>query len=67
MSQPRKKKQRKRRLPADVWKPPSHEVMEIIFGKRIMAEVDRIVAERSVEPDDLSRNKGNTLSCPGVT
>ena len=28
-----------------------HEVMEILFGKRVMKKVDAIVAERSKEPD----------------
>ena len=42
--QPKKKK---RKLPKDILERPDHEVMEKIFGKRVMKEVDRIVQERS--------------------
>ena len=33
------------KLPKDIADRPSHEVMELIFGKRIMRELDRVLEE----------------------
>ena len=38
---------KKRKLPRDITERPDHEVMEILFGKRVMKKVDALVAERS--------------------
>ena len=34
-------------MPKDATKLPPHDFMEQVFGKRIMEEVDKVVAERS--------------------
>ena len=47
-----KPKKKKRKLPKDILERPDHEVMEKIFGKRVMKEVDRIVQERSQDIDN---------------
>ena len=46
---------RKRRLPKNVAELPGHEAIERIFGKRVMKQVDALVAERSDEPEDVER------------
>ena len=49
---PRKKK---RKLPKDALERNDHDLMECIFGKRIMKEVDKVVEERSKDdsrPED---------------
>ena len=38
-----KKPKRKRTVPRNIVEKTDHEVMEVIFGKRIMREVDKIV------------------------
>ena len=43
-----------RRLPKDIADRPGREIMERIFGKRIMLEVDAIVSERSQDVEDKS-------------
>ncbi len=48
---------RKRKLPEDALERDDHDFMECIFGKHIMKEVDKVVAERSKDDeskDDLS-------------
>ena len=52
-------KKRKRRLPKNATELPAHDLMERIFGKRIMKEVDRIVAERSDDAEKPLKGKGN--------
>ena len=37
-------------MPKDAVKRPGRDLMECIFGKRIMKEVDKVVAERSESP-----------------
>ena len=39
------KKKRRRKLPKDITSRPDSEVIEIIFGKRVKKELDRIVKE----------------------
>ncbi|MCY4489696.1 MAG: hypothetical protein OXF11_21660 [Deltaproteobacteria bacterium] len=48
MAQPSNEK----KLPKDLLKRGDHDIMEHLFGKRIMKEVDKIVAERSQEDDN---------------
>jgi len=48
------KPKKKRKLPKDIAERPDHEIMERLFGKRVMKKVDALVAERSEEPE----NKG---------
>ena len=48
---PRKKK---RKLPKNIADRPSHEVMERIFGKRIMREVDSLIDKQGVEKKVLT-------------
>ena len=45
MAHPSKKKQ----LPSDILEYDDHDLMESIFGKEVMVEVDKIVEERSKE------------------
>ena len=52
MAQAPKKKDQ---LPKDIMERPDHEIMEKLFGKRVMKKVDAIVAERSEDPE----NKGD--------
>ena len=47
-----------RRLPKNIAERPGHEIMERIFGKRVMREVDSLVAERSQD----SEKKGDNLT-----
>lgn len=49
------KPKKKRKLPKDIAERPDREVMERLFGKRVMKKLDEIVAERSEEPE----NKGD--------
>ena len=49
------KPKKKRKLPKDIMERSDHEVMEKLFGKRVMKKVDAIVAERSEDP----ANKGD--------
>ena len=44
MTQTPKKKDK---LPKDIAERPDHEIMEKLFGKRVMKKVDALVAERS--------------------
>ena len=50
-----KSKPKKRKLPKDITERSDHEIMEKLFGKRVMKKVDELVAERSEEPE----NKGD--------
>ena len=43
---------KKRKLPKDIAERPDHEIMEKLFGKRVMKKVDALVAERSEEPEN---------------
>ena len=54
MSQPSKEK----KLPADLLERDDHDIMETIFGKEIMTEVDKVVAERS---EDDKKNDNDQL------
>ena len=51
---------KKRKLPKNVTELPDHELMEWLFGKRVMKEMDAIVAERSV-PEDVA-SQSDTMS-----
>ncbi len=42
----------KRKLPPDALEQNDHDLMESIFGKRIMTEVDKVVSERSKDKED---------------
>ena len=44
-------KKKKRKLPKDITERTDHEVMEILFGKRIMKKIDTFVSERSEDPE----------------
>ena len=46
MTQPSKEK----KLPPDTLERNDHDLMETIFGKEIMTEVDKVVEERSKDP-----------------
>ena len=39
------KRKRRRKLPKDIASRPDSEVIELIFGKRVKKELDRIVQE----------------------
>ena len=45
-------RKRKRKLPKDALERDDHDLMESIFGKRIMKAVDEVVAERSKDDED---------------
>ena len=45
------KPKKKRKLPKDFAERPDAEVMEKLFGKRIMKELNKIVKERSGDPE----------------
>ena len=47
-------KKKKRKLPKNIADRPSHEVMERIFGKRIMREVDSLIDKQGVEKKVLT-------------
>ena len=47
-------KKKKRKLPKNIADRPSHEVMERIFGKRIMREVDSLIDKQDVEKKALT-------------
>lgn len=42
MSESKRKKPRKRKLPDDIMERPDREVMTILFGKRVMKELDKM-------------------------
>ena len=46
MTQPSKEK----KLPPDALERNDHDLMETIFGKETMTEVDKVVEERSKDP-----------------
>ena len=46
-----KPKKKKRLLPKDIMERSDHDVMQTIFGKRVMKQVNRIVQERSHDVD----------------
>ena len=54
MTQPYKEK----KMPPDTLERNDHDLMESIFGKDIMTEVDKVVEERSKDPkkDDNDQN-----------
>ncbi len=41
------KSPKKKTLPDDVLEKDNHDLMECIFGKEVMEEVDKVVADRS--------------------
>jgi hypothetical protein len=43
------KEKKKRKLPKDITKKPDREVMEKLFGKRVVKELDKLTSE---EPED---------------
>ena len=45
MAQSPKKKKREKLLPEGITERPDREIMEAIFGKQVMAKVDRFVTE----------------------
>ena len=51
---------KKRKLPKNVTELSDREVMEKLFGKRVMSKVDALVAGRS-EPEGAA-SKGDTIS-----
>ena len=51
------KKSKKRLLPRDITQRTGHEIMEKIFGKRAMKEVDKLVEERSEDVEEKGNNK----------
>ncbi len=53
MAHPPKKKQ----LPPDILERDDHDLMESIFGKEVMAEVDKIVEERSEEKENKDNDQ----------
>ena len=52
---------KKRKLPSNVAELPDRDVMEKLFGKRVMKKVDALVAERSEDPEDVT-SQGDTVS-----
>ena len=50
------KKSKKRLLPKDITQRTGHEIMEKIFGKRAMKEVDKLVEERSEDAEEKENN-----------
>ena len=50
------KKRKKRLLPRDITQRSDHEIMEKLFGKRIMKEVDKLAEERSEVVDKTEDN-----------
>ena len=50
------KKKRARSVPKSITSKSDHEIMETIFGKRIMREVDKIVPPLNVEKKEVSDN-----------
>ena len=55
MAQNPKKKKKKRKLPKNIAERPDREIMEKLFGKRIMKELDKL---RKEEPENVE-NKGD--------
>ena len=53
MAHPSKKKQ----LPPDILERDDHDLMESIFGKEVMVEVDKIVEERSEEKENKDNDQ----------
>ena len=45
---------KKRRLPKDITERDDHDLMEKVFGKRVMKAVDEKVEERSKDAENLS-------------
>ena len=45
---------KKRKLPKDALERNDHDLMECIFGKRIMKAIDKVVAERSKDDESES-------------
>ena len=59
MAQTPKKRKKKRLLPKDILEQSAHEIMETLFGKRVMKEVDKLVAERS--EGVVNKDPNNTI------
>ena len=51
---------KKRKLPKNATELPDRELMEKLFGKRVMKKVDALVAERS-DPEDVA-SQDDTMS-----
>ena len=51
------RKRRRRRLPRNITERPDSEVIELIFGKRVKREMDRIAGDSQV-----AENKGRLVS-----
>ena len=51
---PRKRRKRKRTLPANIAEKTDREIMETVFGKRVMGKVDDALAEQNATTDDVS-------------
>ena len=43
---------KQRKLPKDIAQRSDHDIMEKVFGKRIMKEVDKLVSERSQDTEN---------------
>ena len=46
-----------KQLPADILERNDHDMMESIFGKEIMVEVDKIVEERSGKKENKDNDQ----------
>ena len=44
---------KKKQLPKDVLEKNDHDLMECIFGKKIMKEIDKVVADRTKKDDTI--------------
>ena len=42
----------KKKLPEDVLERNDHDLMEAVFGKKVMKEIDKEVAKRSSDDED---------------
>ncbi len=54
MSQSLKKPKKKRKLPKDITERPDHEVMEKLFGKRVVRELDKLTATDEPDKEEVS-------------
>ena len=54
---PSRHKKKRRRLPKDIADRSGHEIMEIVFGKRVMREVDTLVENSG---DAKKKSKSST-------
>lgn len=50
----RRKKKRRRKVPQNIAEKTDREIMETVLGKRVMKEVDRLLADHNATTDDAS-------------